>query len=133
VPYRPTREERESKLKKRFEVMPGAYEKVGIPTISEKSEKVLMPTEMLSDIYQILDNNRIIDIDRVKYLNFARKIFRLKLKYTGPALEEAIARERDMYLRRYRDINAAVLEQIIANITGIRPAGVAGGRAPAGT
>jgi len=133
MPFRPTKEEIHEKLKRRLELMPEAYEKVGVPAISGKTERVSMPTEILNDIYQILDSNRIIDIDRVKYLNFARKVFRLKLKYSGPALEEAVAREKDMYLRRYRDINVAVLDQIIANVTGIMTAGVAGGRAPAGT
>jgi hypothetical protein len=113
--------------------MPEAYEKVGIPTISGKAEKISMPTEILNEIYKILDSNRIIDIDRVKYLNFARKVFRLSLRYTGPALEEAVAREKDMYLRRYRDIIPAVLDQIATAVAGVSATGIAVAKAPAGT
>jgi hypothetical protein len=133
MPFRPTKEEMQEKLKRRLETMPEVYEKVGVPTITGKTEKVTMPTEVLNLVYQVLDSNGIIDVDRVKYLNFARRVFRLKLKYSGLALTEAVNRERDMYKRRYRDINAAVLDQIAAVIAGVSPAPVPAGGAPAGT
>jgi hypothetical protein len=134
MPTRPTREERESKLKKRLETMPDVYSKVGIPTISEKSAKIMDATDMLRDVFTLLDNNGITKLERVKYLNFARKVYRLRLKYTGRALTDEVAREIAAYHDRYPELDVKLLQDIATAVagTGATRAGVGGG-APAGT
>jgi hypothetical protein len=137
MPTRPTREERESKLKKRLEIMATTYEKVGIPTIGEKSAKVMDATDMLKDVFTLLDNNGITKLERVKYLNFARKVYRLKLKYTGRALTDEVEREIVAYHDRYPETDVNLLRDIAVAVTGAKAitgagAGV-GGRAPPGT
>jgi hypothetical protein len=137
MPTRPTREERESKLKKRLETMPSVYEKVGIPTIGEKSAKVMDATDMLKDVFTLLDNNGVTKLERVKYLNFARKVYRLRLKYTGRALADEVAREIVAYHDRYPETNVDLLKDIATAVTGvgaITGAGAgAGARTPPGT
>jgi hypothetical protein len=132
MPYRPTREERESKLKKRFEVMPVVYEKVGIPTIGEKIGKVMAPTDMLEKIFKILDSEGIVAQDRIKYLNFARIIWSLTTRYSDKALKDQAERELRAYMERRPGLNADVLRRIMETIIGA-PTGAGGARAPSGT
>jgi len=126
MPYRPTREERETKLKKRFEVMPDVYEKVGIPTIGEKIGKVMAPTDMLQSVFTILDSEGIVAQDRIKYLNFARIIWSLTLRYHGRALRDQAERELRAYMERRPGLREDVLRRIMDTIIGA-PAGAAAG------
>jgi len=126
MPYRPTREERESKLKKRFDVMPVAYEKVGISTIGEKIGKVMAPTDMLQNIFAILDSEGIVAQDRIKYLNFARIIWSLTLRYQGRALREQAERELRAYMERRPGLREDVLRRIMEAIIGAPTGATAG-------
>jgi hypothetical protein len=118
MPYRPTREERESKLKKRLEVMPTVYERVGIPTIGEKISKVMAPTDMLEKVLSILDSEGIVAQDRIKYLNFARMIWSLSLRYKDKALKEQAERELAAYIQRRPGLNVDVLRRIMETLIG---------------
>lgn len=134
MPFRPTKEERLSKLKKRLETMPDVYEKVGIPTIGEKIEKVMMPTDILEDIYDILDEEGIIAQDRIKYLNFARIIWRLKQRYTNKALSDQAERELRGYMERRPGLREDLLRKIKDKIIGTAtPTGAGTRGAPKGT
>jgi DNA-directed RNA polymerase subunit F len=120
MPYRPTKHEREAKLKRRLEVMPEVYEKVGIPTIGEKSEKIMEPTDMLEKIYPILNSEGIVGQDRIKYLNFARIVFRLKQRYTGKALTDQVEREFRAYIERVPGVNPEVLKKVKDEVLGVQ-------------
>jgi hypothetical protein len=133
MPYRPEKRERESKLRKRLEVMPDVYEKVGIPTISEKVEKIMAPTEMLTEIYSILDEEGIIAQDRIKYLNFARIIFRLKQRYKDRALRDQAERELRAYMERRPGLVESVLRRIMDKVLAYPTAPTAGAGVVRGT
>jgi hypothetical protein len=134
MPFRPTKEERLSKLKKRLETMPDVYEKVGIPTISEKVEKVMMPTDMLPEIFSILDDEGVTGQDRIKYLNFARIIFKLKHRYSGRALADQAERELRGYLERRPELRIDILRKIKDKVLGLPTTPSAGaGATPKGT
>jgi len=44
-------------------------------------------------IYQILDNHGIFGNDRIKYINFARRVYHLAKRFSGQALVNAVAAE----------------------------------------
>jgi hypothetical protein len=133
MPYRPDRSEIEAKLKRRLEVMPEVYEKVGIPTIGEKVGKIMAPTEMLAEIYPILDDEGIVGQDRIKYLNFARIIFRLKQRYKGKALQEVTERELRAYMQRKPELNPEVLRKVMNKVLAYPSTPTAGAQTPRGT
>jgi hypothetical protein len=134
MPFRPERHEREAKLKRKLELMPEIYEKAGIPTISEKVEKIMVPTDMLKEIYGVLDDEDIVGEDRIKYLNFARIIFRLKQKYKGTALKNQSERELRAYMERKRGLREDVLRKVMNKVIEYPTTPTAGaGVAPAGT
>jgi hypothetical protein len=133
MPYRPDKTERLAKLRKRLEVMPDVYEKVGIPTISEKVEKVMEPTEMLKEIYPLLNDEGIIGQDRIKYLNFARIIFRLKQRYSGKALKEVTERELRAYLERRPELNPELLRKVMDKVLAYPTTPATGTQTPSGT
>jgi hypothetical protein len=133
MPTRPNAAERASKLKKRLEVMPTVYEKVGIPTITEKMPHVIEATEMLvkKGIYALLDEKGIIGHLRVTYLNFARIVYSLMQRYTGNALAVAISKARQAYLIQYDWLDPKILDEIINKLTSPRTQQQA--QAPQGT
>jgi hypothetical protein len=114
MPTKPNAAERTSKLKKRLEVMPTVYEKVGIPEISEKMHHVIGATEVLSQkgIYALLDEKGIIGHLRVTYLNFARIIYKLMQRYSSTALDVAIKNAKQAYLIQYSWLDPKILDEI---------------------
>jgi hypothetical protein len=136
VPARPNAAERASKLKKRLEVMPTVYEKVGIPEISEKMERVIGATEVLSQkgIYSLLDERGVIGHLRVTYLNFARIVYSLMQRYTSNALAVAVNNAKQAYLIQYSWLDPRILDEIISRMLApSQPTAQLQAQAPRGT
>ncbi|MEM2383199.1 MAG: hypothetical protein QW521_03415 [Desulfurococcaceae archaeon] len=96
-------------------VMPRVYE-VQTKSMSRNLPRMLDVFSEMEDVYKILDRYRIVGNFRIPYLNFARKLYHLKMRYGPEALEEAARYERAKY--ESMGLNREVLDAIVALFTG---------------
>lgn len=104
-------------------IMPEAY-KVKTPRMKEHSVRIEGLMREMEDIYRILDEAGITRKDRIDYLNYARKLIRLKARYSGAALKKAVSEERPKW--EAIGLDRALMAKIESKILG-EAGGAAGG------